>query len=155
MRPRIQVAEDELVEEILAEAKRILAEVGIEVRGAALRERLVDHGLQAEPDEGRILFPPEIVEAAVASAPRSFTLFDRQGRVHAELGGDRVHYVPGSSGLKVLDHREGAEHGFDDPDVQARIRSELERFVRDQLLEQTIRRSYDRTYIWPKELDIR
>ena len=26
---------------------------------------------------------------------------------HADLGGDRVHFVPGSSGLKVLDHRTG------------------------------------------------
>ena len=57
MRPRIQVAEDSLVEEILAEAKRILAEVGIEVRGPAMRGRLLDHGLKAEPKEGRILFP--------------------------------------------------------------------------------------------------
>jgi trimethylamine--corrinoid protein Co-methyltransferase len=107
MRPRIQVAEDSLIEEILAEAKRILAEFGIEVRGATLRERLLDHGLCAEPSEGRILFPPEVVDAAVASTPKSFTLFDREGQPHAELGGDRVHFVPGSSGLKVLDHRTG------------------------------------------------
>ena len=107
MRPRIQVAEDSLVEEILAEAKRILAEVGIEVRGPSLRGRLLDHGLKAEPKDGRILFPPDVVEAAIASAPGSFTLFDRLGQAYAELGGDRVHFVPGSSGLKVLDHRTG------------------------------------------------
>src|SRR4029077_19012472 len=34
-------------------------------------------------------------------------LFDRAGEPHADLGGDRVHFVPGSSGLKVLDHRTG------------------------------------------------
>ena len=34
-------------------------------------------------------------------------LYDRDGAPHADLGGDRVHFVPGSSGLKVLDHRTG------------------------------------------------
>ncbi len=34
----------------------------------------------------RILFPPDVVDAAVASAPSSFTLYDRAGRPHAELG---------------------------------------------------------------------
>ena len=48
-----------------------------------------------------------LVEAAIASAPSSFILYDRAGAAHADLGGDRVHFVPGSSGLKVLDHRTG------------------------------------------------
>ena len=34
MRPRLRVVPDELVTPILDEAKRILAEIGIEVRGA-------------------------------------------------------------------------------------------------------------------------
>ena len=34
-------------------------------------------------------------------------LYDRAGEPHADLGDDRVHFVPGSSGLKVLDHRTG------------------------------------------------
>ncbi len=54
-----------------------------------------------------MLFPRDVVERALASAPRSFVLYDRDGAAHADLGGDRVHFVPGSSGLKVLDHRTG------------------------------------------------
>jgi trimethylamine--corrinoid protein Co-methyltransferase len=107
MRPRLEILEPALVEAIVAEAKRLLAEVGMEVRGAALRERLLDHGLPTSAD-GRILFPPDVVERAIASAPRSFVLYDRDGNRCADLGGDRVHFVPGSSGLKVLDHRTGA-----------------------------------------------
>ena len=41
------------------------------------------------------------------TAPSSFILHDRDGNPHADLGGDRVHFVPGSCGLKVLDHRTG------------------------------------------------
>jgi trimethylamine--corrinoid protein Co-methyltransferase len=107
MRPRLTVLADELQREIVAEAKRILAEVGMEIRGAALRARVLDAGLRLDAAGRRVLFPPEAVERALASVPRSFTLFDRDGRPHAELGGDAVHFVPGSSGLRFHDHRSG------------------------------------------------
>ena len=107
MRPSLNVLGDELVVRVLAEAKRIMGEIGMEIRGAELRERLLDYGLPTDASGERVLFPPEEVDAAVASCPRSFTLYDREGEPHAEIGGDRVHFVPGSSGLKVLDHRTG------------------------------------------------
>jgi len=107
MKPTLNILPDELIQQILAEAKRILSQIGVEVRGLTLRRRLLDHGLTADPENGRILFPPDVIDAAIASAPRSFTLYDRDGRPHAELGGDNVHFTPGSSGLKLLDHRTG------------------------------------------------
>jgi trimethylamine--corrinoid protein Co-methyltransferase len=110
MRPSLHVVPDELIAAILAEAKRLLAEIGIEVRGPRLRQRLLDHGLKTADTVGdgpRMLFPPEFVDAALASAPRTITLYDRSGAPHARLTGDNVHFVPGSSGLKVLDHRTG------------------------------------------------
>ena len=107
MRPSLNVLSPQLIDQILDEAKRILYEVGIEVRGPRLRRRLLDHGLSMDDAGERILFPPDVVDEAIASTPRSFTLYDRDGQPHAEIGGDNVHFVPGSSGLKVLDHRTG------------------------------------------------
>ncbi len=107
MRPSIQVADERMIARILDEAKRILSEIGVEVRGAPLRQRLLDAGLKMDAGGERVLFPAEVVERAIAAAPSSFTLYDRSGAPHAELGGDNVHFVPGSSGLKVLDHRTG------------------------------------------------
>ncbi len=49
MRPTLQVLTPQQIDHILADAKRILAEVGIEVRGLALRQRL----LAARPAAGR------------------------------------------------------------------------------------------------------
>ena len=106
MRPRLEVLEPPLIASIVDEAKRLLAEVGMEIRGPVLRQRLLDAGLPATA-AGRVLFPPDVVERAIETAPTSFALHDRDGRPHADLGGDRVHFVPGSSGLKVLDHRTG------------------------------------------------
>jgi trimethylamine--corrinoid protein Co-methyltransferase len=108
MRPKLTVASRELCKEIVAEAMRILAETGIEVRGHQLRERLLEHGLRTNTTGERVLFPVHVVEKAIADAPKSIILYDRNGNPHADLGGDRVHFVPGSSGLRVLDHRNGA-----------------------------------------------
>src|SRR5262245_13186927 len=110
MRPSLNVISDELLVRVLDEAKRILAEIGIEVRGPRLRQRLLELGLTTKDTVGdgeRMLFPPDVVDRAIAQAPHQFTLFTRAGEPHATLGGDRVHFVPGSSGLKILDHRTG------------------------------------------------
>jgi trimethylamine--corrinoid protein Co-methyltransferase len=106
MRPRLQVLEPPLISSIVDEAKRLLDEVGMEIRGPRMRERLLAQGLPTTKD-GRVRFPPDVVDKAIASAPSSFKLFDRDGVERADLGSDRVHYVPGSSGLRVLDHRTG------------------------------------------------
>ena len=107
MRPSLRIMDEELLGRIVDEAKRVLAEVGMEIRGAEMRRRLLEHGLPLDHSGTRVLFPRDVVEAAIASAPSSFTLYDREGNPHAELGGDDVHFVPGSSGLKVQDHRTG------------------------------------------------
>lgn len=107
MRPLLRVLDDELIARIVDEAKRILAETGVEVRGPRMRERLLDAGFPVAPDGERMLFPPDAVDRALRTAPASFQLYDRAGRPHADIGGDRVHFVPGSSGLRVIDHRTG------------------------------------------------
>src|SRR5215212_9132014 len=106
MRPRLQVLEPPLISSIVDEAKRLLDEVGMEIRGKTMRARLLEHGLPTTA-EGRVRFPPEVVEKAIETTPSSFKLYDRDGIERADLGGDRVHFVPGSSGLKILDHRTG------------------------------------------------
>ncbi|MEL7186390.1 MAG: trimethylamine methyltransferase family protein, partial [Pseudomonadota bacterium] len=107
MRPTLSVVSDDLITKILDEAKRIMAETGMEIRGENMKQRLLDHGLKTDASGDRVLFSPDIVDAAIESAPGSFTLFNRDGEPHAELGGNNVHYVPGSSGLKIQDHRTG------------------------------------------------
>ena len=107
MRPTLTVLAPELIDRIVDEAKRVLAELGMEIRGPGMRRRLLEAGMPTNASGDRVLFPRDVVDAAIASAPSSFVLYDRDGEAHADLGEDRVHFVPGSSGLKVLDHRTG------------------------------------------------
>ena len=107
MRPRLDMLAPELIDRIIDEAKRVLAETGMEIRGPEMRRRLLEAGLPTDASGQRVLFPRDVVERAIATAPASFWLYDRDGNPHADIGGDRVHFVPGSSGLKWLDHRTG------------------------------------------------
>ena len=116
MRPILQTLGDELTSRILEDAKRLMAEVGVEVCGSELNRRLLDHGLKTDNSGRRILFPPDVVDKAISDAPKSFTLFDRDGNVHTEIGGNNVHYVPGSSALKIFDHRSGETRLADSTD---------------------------------------
>jgi trimethylamine--corrinoid protein Co-methyltransferase len=106
MRPTLTVLDPDLVGRVVEEAIRVLGTLGMEIRGAGLRQRLLDAGLPRR-DDGRILFPRDVVEEALRVAPRAFRLYGRDGDVRADLGEDRVHFIPGSSGLKVADHRTG------------------------------------------------
>jgi trimethylamine--corrinoid protein Co-methyltransferase len=106
MRPTLNILDESLINRILVEAKRILSEIGMEIRGPRLRQRLLANGLKIG-DTGRVHFPSQVIDQAIASAPSTFTLYDREGKPHAELGENNVHFVPGSSGLKILDHRTG------------------------------------------------
>ena len=108
MRPTLNILSGEMIERILAEARRIMAETGMEIRGERMRQRLIDHGLPTDASGLRILFPADVVDRAVETAPDTFTLYDRDGEPHAELGGWNVNFVPGSSGLKILDRHTGA-----------------------------------------------
>ena len=121
MRPHLRVLSDDLIGQILDEAKRVLAETGFEIRSPEMRRRLTEAGLPATRD-GRILFPRDVVEKAIASAPSSFVLYDRDGKPRADIGGDRVHFVPGSSGLKWMDHRTGEVRLADSSDFAQYVR---------------------------------
>lgn len=105
MRPTLNVLSQDLITEVLDEAKRLMAETGMEIRGPEMKKRLLDSGLKTDTSGKRVLFPHDVVDKAIADAPSSFTLYTRDGEPYTEIGGYNVHYVPGSSGLKILDHR--------------------------------------------------
>ena len=69
MRPSLNILEPELIARIVDEAMRVLAEVGMEIRGPEMRRRLLEHGLPLDHAGERVLFPRDVVEAAIADAP--------------------------------------------------------------------------------------
>ncbi len=122
MRPTIQVLAPSLITRIVDEAVRVLAQIGIEVRGSQLRARMLEAGLLPDSTGQRLLFPENLARQAIAAAPSSIALYDRAGEPHATLTGDRVHFVPGSSGLNVVDRATGQLRPARTPDFVDYVR---------------------------------
>lgn len=105
MRPGLRILETSLVERIVDEALSVLEKSGVLIEDAHARERLAGVGLPADPATQRVHMSRALVEAALASAPAAVQLHDRDGSPYARLEGDRTHFVPASSALRVLDRR--------------------------------------------------
>ncbi len=101
MRPRVRFLSEELADKIVDEAIEVLCTLGVELHNPELLAVLADHG--ATVDEPRVVFTRDLIENALGSVPASFRLHDVFGEQTHELGGDNVHFTPGSAALNVLD----------------------------------------------------
>ncbi len=100
MRPRIQLLSPELIERILREAFELLMNPGVRV-GSAVVEQLQSAGVEVHDGVARI--HESLVRQCLASAPRDFDLYNRQGEKAVHYGGDDVHFDPGSCCVQMLD----------------------------------------------------
>ncbi len=73
MRPTLTTLKPELINRILNEAKRVMAEIGMEIRGSELKQRLLDHGIKTDASGRRFLFPEDVIDKALQDAPGSFS----------------------------------------------------------------------------------
>ena len=92
---KIHAASLEILERIgvqldLPEAVAILKKAGATVTG-----------------DGLVHVPHQLVENALATAPKKVTLYDRHGKPVMPLGGERCFFGPGSDCLNIIDHRTG------------------------------------------------
>jgi trimethylamine--corrinoid protein Co-methyltransferase len=90
---------------VLQEALDLLQTVGVDVQHAGLAAGLHGGGGASGAQTAVSTSPNPSSTFAIESAPAQFTLFDRDGAPFHHAGDGRTHFVPGSSGLKVLDHR--------------------------------------------------
>ncbi len=104
MRPKIQLLSAELIGRILREAFELLMSPGVRVGSAVvelLRSAGVEVGVAANDAVARI--PERLVRQCLASAPRDFYLYNRQGEKAVHYGSDDVHFDPGSCCVQMLD----------------------------------------------------
>lgn len=107
MRPALTVVDPVLLGRIVDEALEVLATSGVLIEDERALARLATVGIGTNTAR-RVVFPRAQVEQALAAAPSAVTLHTRDGAPHATLADDRVHFVPGSSALRILDRRTGA-----------------------------------------------
>ncbi len=100
------LSEDQL-EEIKRVALHLLEYTGLDVHNVEARALLSSAGVWV--DGVRVRLPSHLVEKALASAPRSFTVFSREGDPEKDLhiGPGRFYYGPGPTCPNFMDPRTG------------------------------------------------
>jgi trimethylamine--corrinoid protein Co-methyltransferase len=103
MRPVIKLLNDRLKDRIIDEAISVLCRIGVIIENPSLLSFLADHGLSSDRVTGRVYFKRDIIERAIADTPKSFRMFDRDGKETHHFKDKKVHFTPGSSALYILD----------------------------------------------------
>jgi trimethylamine---corrinoid protein Co-methyltransferase len=101
VRPTLRLFTDEQVVRVVEDAMRVLQTVGFFVENAEAVELLSSAGLKAEG--GRVYAPEAAVRKALSTAPSRIAVYDREGNPALDLGGDAVHFDPGSAAIHFLD----------------------------------------------------
>lgn len=103
MQPNLTFLSSELISKIIDEARSLLAETGLVIDSASMRERLTGLGARIDSGSGRVFLPAALVERSLAAALPSFSLFDVSGRETHRFNPGNVYYTPGSSALYLVD----------------------------------------------------
>ncbi len=124
--PQFRVLSDRQIEKVYLATLECLNRTGVEVRNAEARELLAATGARA--DGTRVRIPPHIIQDAIAAAPRSFTLWGRNGEHRIQVVPDRVYFGPGPTCTYFVDPETGerrkVRHG--DPGLTALVCDALE-----------------------------
>jgi len=109
LRPKLEFLSPALVDQILGEAYQILEHTGVFFENEEARALFHKAGQDVDDDSQRVRFSRRLVQSALVSTPASIELYDRSGNRSYRIGGDDVHFDPGSSGTRVLDQATGRE----------------------------------------------
>ncbi|MCP4217123.1 MAG: hypothetical protein GY765_20925 [bacterium] len=103
MRPKLRFLNDELIKQILSEAKDILYKVGITIFHPGMLSILADNGAVVDMETNHVRIPSNVIDKALKTVPSSFSLYDVMGNKTHDFYGYGSYFTPGSSSLKILD----------------------------------------------------
>lgn len=104
VRPGVRFLNDDLIEQILGEARELLCKIGVTIHNKEVLTLLADHGAKVDKTGFHALFTQEMIDRALKTSPPSVKLFDVLGNQTHDFSGDNVYFTPGSSALNILDH---------------------------------------------------
>jgi trimethylamine--corrinoid protein Co-methyltransferase len=107
---------------IHANSLEILAKVGVKFSSARALKLLAEHGARVDPVASLARIPPELVEQALQSAPKSFVLAARNPAFDAPLPAPFTGYTLDGAATFALDFQTGQRR----PDVYQRARRKVE-----------------------------
>ncbi len=109
LRPSTRLLSDSFAKKIIDESYLMLERIGVFVENEEAVNLLRGAGARIDHPSRRAFIPSTVIERALSSAPRSITLFDATGDRSFIVGGDEIHFDPGSSALRLFDHTTQSE----------------------------------------------
>jgi trimethylamine--corrinoid protein Co-methyltransferase len=106
--PQFRVLSDRQIEKVYRATLECLNRTGVNVHNAEARELLARAGARVKGM--RVCIPPHIIQDAVASNPRSFTLWGRDGKRRMNIVPDKVYFGPGPTCTYFIDPRTDQMH---------------------------------------------
>jgi len=102
---------------------RLLDEVGVHFPSRRALEIFADHGAKVDMDTETVRIPPDLVQKAMSTAPRSFVLGGREERFDLLLDGNSSYLCSDGTGVHVIDleTREMRESRKADVAMMARV----------------------------------
>ncbi len=98
VRPRLTMLTEEQIQEAHRNVLKVLSETGVRVDSPEILA-LLERKLGLKSADRRIKFPPEVVEEAIKSAPKTFDVYDRRGEFKFKMGDDRLRFGVGVTAL--------------------------------------------------------
>jgi len=108
-RPKLQFLSPEFVAKIVEEGCLLLEQQGIFVENYEALALLAAAGMKIDASAARAHLTRKLIDDCLATTPEIIKMYDRSGRKEYVVGGDEIHFDPGSAGVSVLDHATGAE----------------------------------------------
>ena len=103
----ISVLKPTEAEKIHEAVKKILWDIGIIIEHEKTRKSMIqDHNCQ-DSENGYVKIPPELVDRAISSIPKTIKLYDLNGNLKVDTSSNTKSYCPGANTVRVLDHRSG------------------------------------------------
>jgi trimethylamine--corrinoid protein Co-methyltransferase len=116
-RPKLEFLSQPLVEKIVDEGLSLLEKQGIFVENREALSLLAEAGARAEPSTQRVRLGRDLVRDCLASTPPVVTMYDRTGVRAYSVGGDEIHFDPGSAAVTMLDHETQEERKAETRDL--------------------------------------
>ncbi len=105
IRPKLELLSRRFIEKIIDEAYEILDKQGIFVENKEALKLFSQAGMKVDKKTHRVHLKRRLVEKCLAMAPGVVKLYDRTGEREYKVGGDEVHFNPGSTAVTILDHK--------------------------------------------------
>jgi trimethylamine--corrinoid protein Co-methyltransferase len=103
--PQFRVLSDNQCHELYLTTLECLNRIGVQVNNAEARDLLKQAGARFQDDIAYI--PPHLIQEALVSAPRTFTIWGRDHTNQMRIAPDRVHFGPGPTCTYFMDPETG------------------------------------------------